>query len=225
MQRGEVQGGCGFALSSLKAARRKAWKSGLLRVLIQTGRDKSPDLKGVPHLYDMAKSEDDKKVMDLIYGTHVLGRPVSAPPGIPADRVKVLRAAFDATMKDPAFLKDAERLHLPIDAWSGEQTEKMISQFAAYPKHIVDRATKVLTVGEITKVKLKKLSGKIEAMNKRTLSIVDSDGKVTKVKFHPRRTKLTIAGKKAKTSGLKVNMSCSMSYFGANDLAPRMACN
>lgn len=224
MQRGEVDGGCGFALSSLKVARRKPWKEGALKVIIQTGRDKSPDLKGVPHLYDMAKTKDDKKVMDLIYGTHILGRPVSAPPGVPADRLKVLRAAFDATMKDPKFLAEAKKLRLSINPFTGVETEKMVAQFSSYPKNIVARATKALAVGGITRVKLKKFSGKITVIKKRRVTFTNGSGKTLQVKIHPRRTKLKIAGKKAKTQALKVDLTCSLSYFAAKDLAPRMAC-
>ena len=144
MSRGEVDGGCGYALSSLKTARRQEWESGEIKVIIQTGFEKSDELKGVPHVYDFAKTEDDKKVMNLIYGTHALGRPISAPPGVPADRVRVLRAAFSATMKDPVFLAEAGKQDMPIDPWSGDQTERVIRQFTSYPPAIYDRVKNVL---------------------------------------------------------------------------------
>jgi tripartite-type tricarboxylate transporter receptor subunit TctC len=144
MSRGEADGGCGFALSSLKTTRRQDWDSGEIRAIVQTGFEKSPELKDVPHVYDFAKSEDDKRVMHLIYGTHALGRPVSAPPGIPADRVKALRDAFNATMKDPQFLAEAGKQDMPIDPWTGDQTEKMIAQFSSYPPAIYARAKDVL---------------------------------------------------------------------------------
>jgi tripartite-type tricarboxylate transporter receptor subunit TctC len=144
MSRGEVDGGCGYALSSLKTARRQDWESGEIKVIIQTGFEKSDELKDVPHVYNFAKTEDDKKVMHLIYGTHALGRPISAPPGIPADRIKALRGAFNATMKDPMFLAEAGKQDMPIDPWTGEQTERVIGQFTSYPPAIYDRARNVL---------------------------------------------------------------------------------
>ena len=79
MSRGEADGGCGFALSSLKTTRRQDWESGEIRAIIQTGFDKSDELKDVPHVYDYAKTEDDKRVMHLLYGTHALGRPDLGP--------------------------------------------------------------------------------------------------------------------------------------------------
>ena len=144
MSRGEADGGCGFALSSLKSTRRQDWDSGEIKAIIQTGFETSDELKGIPHVYDYAKTEDDKKVMHLIYGTHALGRPVSAPPGVPIDRIKALRDAFNTTMKDPMFLAEAAKLDLPIDPWTGDQTEKVIAQFTSYPLAIYNRARSVL---------------------------------------------------------------------------------
>src|SRR5688572_25841683 len=148
MSRGEADGGCGFALSSLKTTRRQDWDSGEIKAIIQTGFEKSNELRDVPHVYDFAKSEDDKKVMHLIYGTHALGRPVSAPPGVPIDRVKALRNAFNATMKDPMFLAEAGKQDMPINPWTGDQAEKMIAQFTSYPSVIYGRARNVLAAGE-----------------------------------------------------------------------------
>lgn len=149
MKRGEVHGGCGFALSSLKATRAQEWASGELRILIQTGYEKNDkELKGVPHIYDYAKSEADKQVMHLIYGTHILGRPISAPPALPADRARALRDAFNAMVKDKQFLAEADKLKLPIDPWSGEKVQEVIAQFAAYPQAVYDRTIKILDSGE-----------------------------------------------------------------------------
>jgi tripartite-type tricarboxylate transporter receptor subunit TctC len=225
MKRGEVHGGCGFALSSIKATRRQEWQSGQLKIVIQTGFEKSDELKGVPHIYDFAKSEDDKKAMHLIYGTHILGRPVSAPPGIPADRTKVLQGAFNAMVKDKAFLSDAEKLHLPINPWTAEQMTKVINQFASYPDAVYARAIKALDVGQVIKVKLKKLDGSIAQIKKRDVTVTGADGKAVKIKVHPKRTTVTVAGKKSSVKALKAGMKCSFEYFGAGDLAPKATCS
>lgn len=151
MTRGEVQGGCGFALSSLKSTRRHDWEQGNIRPIIQTGFEKSSELKDVPHIYDYAKSEDDKRVMHVIYGTHALGRPLVAPPGLPAQRVATLRSAFEATMRDPEFLAEAEKAQMPVDPSSGEEVEKVVAMFAAYPAVIYERAKVILESGDIVK--------------------------------------------------------------------------
>ncbi len=159
MKRGEVGGGCGFALSSLKATRAQEWAAGELKVIIQTGFEKNDkEFKGVPHIYDYAKSEADKQVMHLIYGTHILGRPISAPPALPVERTRTLRDAFNAMVKDKQFLAEADKLKLPIEPWTGEKVQEVIAQFNAYPKDVYARAIKILDSGEPGEKKKKKTS-------------------------------------------------------------------
>jgi tripartite-type tricarboxylate transporter receptor subunit TctC len=225
MKRGEIEGGCGFALSSLKARRRQEWKSGKLRILIQTGKKKAPELAGVPHLYDMAKDDDEKRVMDLIYGLHTFGRPVAAPPGLPKKPTQLLRAAFMATMKDPKFLKEAGKLHLPINPWSGERLQKEIANFVNYPPSVIARARQAMDPGKILKVELKRLAGgTISKVGKKKITVKDGSGKSYVFKISGRRSKVKIAGKKSKTKALKVGMNCDFRYFAVKDLAPRINC-
>ncbi len=225
MKRGEVQGGCGFALSSLKARRRQEWKSGKLRILIQTGKVKAPELAGVPHLYDMAKDDEERQVMDLIYGLHLFGRPVAAPPGLPMARTRMLRTAFMATMKDPVFLKEAARLHLPIKPWSGAKLQKQIKAWVNYPASVVHRARQAMAPGKIIKVKLKKLvGGVISKKTRKKITVMDGAGKSYVFKVSGRRSKVKIGGKKAKAKALKVGMNCDFRYFGVGDLARNITC-
>ena len=225
MKRGEVEGGCGFALSALKAARRQEWKSGKLRILIQTGKNKSPELAGVPHLYDMAKDDHERMVMDLIYGLHTFGRPVAAPLGLPKKPTQLLRAAFMATMKDAQFLKQAAKLHLPINVWSGERLQKEIAAYVNYPASVIARARQAQQPGKILKVKLKKLAaGTIEKIGKKKITVKDNAGKSYVFKISGRRSKVKIAGKKSKTKALMVGMNCDFRYFAVEDLAPGIDC-
>jgi tripartite-type tricarboxylate transporter receptor subunit TctC len=224
MSRGEVQGGCGFALSSLKTTRRQDWESGEIKPIIQTGFEKSDELKGVPHIYDFAKSEDDKKIMHVLYGTHALGRPISGPPGIPADRTEALRKAFNATMTDPDFLAEARKQDMPIAPLTGEQTEKFIAQFANYPSAVYDRAMKILEAGEVVNVKLKVLEGSVANVANHVLTVDGGNGKAIKLEVDARETSVTIAGTKSKPSDIKQGMSCRFEYFGENDLAPKADC-
>jgi tripartite-type tricarboxylate transporter receptor subunit TctC len=224
MNRGEVQGGCGFALSSLKSARRHDWEAGNIRPIIQTGFEKSDELKGVPHIYDFAKSEDDKKVMHLIYGTHALGRPLVAPPNLPAERTRALRDAFTATMKDPEFLAEAQKLQMPIEPSTGEETEKMVNQFASYPRAIYERAQKILEAGEVINVKLKEVEGTVSNVSNRSLTVDMGGGKSVNLRVNPDQTSVIIAGAKSETSAIKIGMTCRFEYFGDDDLAPKAEC-
>jgi tripartite-type tricarboxylate transporter receptor subunit TctC len=140
MARGEVQASCGFALSSIKSQHATEWKSGQFKIIVQLAIEKNPELAGVPHIYNYAKTDEMRQVFDLVFGRHVIGRPVSGPPGIPEDRKRALRAAFTATMKDPAFLADAKKLRLDVSASDGEGVEKLFARFFSYPKSAVEKA-------------------------------------------------------------------------------------
>ena len=101
LNRGEIEGACGPSHSTLKTQWKDDIDSGRIRALVQFGLKKLPDLKDAAHIYDYAKSNEDREIFDVAFGPHVLGRPVIAPPGVPADRANALRAAFMRTMQDP----------------------------------------------------------------------------------------------------------------------------
>ena len=113
-------------------------------MLMQIGLETNPKLGDVPFVMDFAKSEDDKRVLRLLVGWTIMGRPFLAPPGIPEDRKAALRQAFDETMKDPAFLEDAAKLRLDISPISGEKIERFCRTPTATPKPLVERAGKIL---------------------------------------------------------------------------------
>jgi tripartite-type tricarboxylate transporter receptor subunit TctC len=140
MARGEVQAGCGMALSSLKSQHAQDWKSGQLKPVVQLAIERSPELPTVAHIYDYAKDEEMRQVFDLVFGRHVIGRPISAPPGLPTDRKQALRKAFMDTMKDPTFAAEAGKLQLDITPSDGEGVEKLFARFFSYPKPVVEKA-------------------------------------------------------------------------------------
>jgi tripartite-type tricarboxylate transporter receptor subunit TctC len=140
MARGEVQAGCGMALSSLKSQHAAEWKSGQMNVIVQLAIEKSPELPGVAHVYDFAKDEETRQVFDLVFGRHVIGRPIAGPPAIPDDRKGALRAAFLATMKDPKFTAEADKLGLDVTPSDGEGVEALFQRFFSYPQAVVDKA-------------------------------------------------------------------------------------
>lgn len=224
MQRGEVHGSCAMALSTLQSVRREDWKAGRLIVLVQNGFEKNPALEGIPHIYDYARSEEDRRAMELIFGRQTLGRPLAAAPALPADRAKALRAAFMATMKDPKFLQEAEKRGLNVAPMSGEEVDKLIARFHSYPEGVVNRARKALEIGKVAKVKLKKLSGTIAELSKKRISVKGGDGKIHSFKLHSRRSRVKIGGQKAKTGALKVGMSCDFRHYGEKDLVRNIDC-
>ena len=143
IERGELDGGCG-ALSSLPPH----WIEQKLIVPLLTFSPDDPDLVKagikVPFVRDMVSAPEDKQLLDMFIRPAILGRPfiISAKTD-PKDRA-ILRAAFDATMKDPDLLADAKKLGLPIEPISGDAAQKMVEELYAIPQSVVDRARDIL---------------------------------------------------------------------------------
>lgn len=223
MQRGEVHGGCGFPVASLQSVRREDFLAGRLSPIVQFAL-KSDALKGVPHVSDLARSSDDRKVFNLIFNRDVLGRPIAAPPGIPAARAADLRAAFAATLADGDFRKDAERRHLVIESQTGAEVEAFVKEMSGYGPEIVTRAKRALAVGKVENVELKTLIGTIAKVVKGGIEINDASGKPVKLKLSGSRTAVLVGGAKAKGDALKPGMTCTVRHFGAGDFAQTVAC-
>ena len=139
IERGEVDGRCGWSWSSIKSTR-AAWISEKkLNYLVHNSDAKAPELPHIPSLTDFA-NERQKQILKLVTSRQTMGRPFAAPPGVPADRALALRRAFDATLKDPAFLAEAEKLRLDVNPVSGEDVDRLIAELYATPKDIVEEA-------------------------------------------------------------------------------------
>ena len=143
MQRGEVDGRCGLGWGAIQANYSQWLRDNQMKVLVQFSVDKLPDLANVPSVYDMLKSDDDRKVLDLILAAQKLGRPFVAPPDLPQDRKIALRTAFETTLRDPAFIAGAERQKIDLQPLSGAEIEKILQRAYATPPPIVSRAAKL----------------------------------------------------------------------------------
>jgi tripartite-type tricarboxylate transporter receptor subunit TctC len=144
MERGEVAGNVGITWASLKATSGSWLREGKLKVIIQYGLEKHPELPGVPWIYDYAKNDDDRAAMDLSFGNQEFGRPFIAPPGVPDAVVNTLRAAFEKTMNDPEFRADAEKRQVDLEFTSGTEIHALIEKFYKTPPAIVDRIKTIL---------------------------------------------------------------------------------
>ncbi len=144
MERGEVQGMCGMVYAALQAAHPDWLRDKKVRTLMQIGLERNAKMGDVPFVMDFAKSDDDKRVLRLLVGWTIMGRPYLAPPAIPEERKVALRRAFDATMRDPAFLEEAARQRLDIAPISGEAIEAFLKDAYSTPRPLVERAAKIL---------------------------------------------------------------------------------
>jgi tripartite-type tricarboxylate transporter receptor subunit TctC len=144
MERGEVQGRCGWSYSSLLSTRASWVADKKINILLQLGLHKHPDLPDVPLVMDLPLPEENKSILKLVFARQVMGRPYAAPPGIPADRLAALRKAFDETMKDPAFLADAEKAQLELNPVTGEEVQKLVVDIYRTPPEIARKAGALL---------------------------------------------------------------------------------
>ena len=142
MEQGEVDGYCGFTLGSVRSARPVWLEKSLVSIMMQMAPAKHPDLKDTPNPLDLLKDDDSRQAYLLVFGAGDMGRPIAAPPGVPADRVATLRAAFEATLKDSEFIEDVKTSRIDVDKpTTGAAVEALIRQLYATPKRVVDRVT------------------------------------------------------------------------------------
>ncbi len=143
IERGEVEGIC-ESFDSVKARRSEWLADKKINVLLQAGKAPHPELKGVPFVMDLAKSDEHRQMLEFLYAGQGIGRPFVAPPDLPAERLATLRAAFSATMKDPEFIADARRGKLETDPEDGDYLAKLIARIYATPKPIVERVGRLI---------------------------------------------------------------------------------
>ena len=147
VEKGEVQGTCGIQLSSFMPTNGGWIDSGYVRIFGQIAApagDPAMNKLGVQNIWEVVKNPEDRQVLELIFNQSQFGRPYITPPGVPVDRLKALRDAFDATMKDPEFLAEAARAKLPIDPMGGAEFAGVVDKLYDVPEKLAARARKAL---------------------------------------------------------------------------------
>jgi len=145
IERGEVDGSAGSSISTLRSTR-PAWLSEkTINILLQLALRKHPDFPDVPLVTDLAKSESDRKAMELIFSRQEIAFPYAAPPGVPADRVAALRKAFMATMSDKAMVEEATKIGLEVSPLSGEEVLKLLKSAYESSPEVIKRAKTAVT--------------------------------------------------------------------------------
>jgi len=157
MERGEVNCRGSNSWSSTKATLSHLLDDKKLRFLVEWGIDPEPEVaaymgRKVPLITDLAQNEDDRQALALIVSGVAMGRPLVAPPEVPADRVEALRRAFDKSLADPEFLAEAKKLNLDINALSGERIQKIATETVNAGERVVSRAQELIRPGEIEKL-------------------------------------------------------------------------
>lgn len=142
----EVQGWCGMGWSAIQGAVSVEMKKGAIRILFQENGDTNERVETMKlaRATDLARNDEDRRIMDIIYSQQLYGRPFLAPPRIPAARTKELRAAFDASIADPALVADANRFNLELRPMTGEELQAKIEQLYTTSEAVLARARAAL---------------------------------------------------------------------------------
>jgi len=144
MERGEVDGRCGWTWSSIVSTKPNWLEDESINLIMQFSLRKHPDLPDVPLMLEFAETEEEYQILRLINLRGPFGRPFLVPPGIPKDRAIALREAFEAMVDDPEFLSDAERARMEIMPVSARELEDLLDEAYATPEHIVERARELI---------------------------------------------------------------------------------
>ena len=146
MERGEVDGAL-TSWNTLKVTRQHWIQNKKINLLVQYTYDRSPELPNVPTIVELGKTSDDKQMLAFYASGGEIGRSFLATPGIPADRVAALRAAFDATMKDADFTAEIAKSNSEFNPLPGDQVQKIIAEMAKAPPAMLQRMEAVLRAG------------------------------------------------------------------------------
>src|SRR5581483_7649097 len=146
LERGEIDGACGWAWASLKSQRPDWIRDKKVNLLLQDGLEPNEELTrmGVPSVWKYVTSEELRNVVRLVVSQQAFQRSYVLPPGTPAEQVATLRAAFDATMADPQFREEAAKLRIDITPLPGSKVQEIVQGLYATPKDIVEQARRAI---------------------------------------------------------------------------------
>lgn len=229
MERGEVFGRCGWSWTSFKNQKGQWLRDKKVNILIQLSLRKLPEIGNVPLVTELAKNKEDRQIFELVFAPQVMGRPYLMGPGVPAARVKAMRAAFARTTQNPDLVKKLNKGSMDVALVGGAEIQKIVANAYKTPKSIVDRARDSMVYkGKRIKAKIKmvKDTGTITKIIKggRKLHMKLANGKTVKTSISGRRTKVTIGGKKAKRKKIKVGMTCTFNYPGSGQRSKSVDC-
>jgi hypothetical protein len=145
MERGEIQGRCGWTWSAAVATHPDWIRDKKFVVPVLFATHKPPELKDSALVTELARNDKEKQALELILSNQTLGRPYAAPPNIPVERVTAIRRAFDAVLKDKRFLAEAEKQQLEVAPVTGEEVQQLIVKMYQSPPDVVAAAKAAIT--------------------------------------------------------------------------------
>jgi tripartite-type tricarboxylate transporter receptor subunit TctC len=148
LERGEVQGRCNWSWSSIISTRPEWVRDKKINIIVQFADEKHPELMDVPLVTDLAKTDRQRQMLDLVLAGQKMARPFAAPPGVPVDRIRALRKAFMDVTKDPGFVAVAQAQQLEVSPISGEQIQDILTRISRSPKDVIRELRDVMLGAE-----------------------------------------------------------------------------
>jgi tripartite-type tricarboxylate transporter receptor subunit TctC len=146
MERGEVDGAF-TSYATLKVAHQDWLRDNTINILVQYG-ERSADLPDIPYAVDLATTDEGRQLMAFYVSSEQIGRAFIAPPEAPADRIAVLRKAYDETMRDPQLLAEIDQSHSEFNPLSGDKLQRLVAATADVPAAIVVRIRNIIGIGK-----------------------------------------------------------------------------
>jgi tripartite-type tricarboxylate transporter receptor subunit TctC len=227
VERNEAQGRMAGYASAKTAQPKWLEKDGPVRVIMQFAtKTRLKEFPDAPTAQEIASKQEDKDLIALLETPFYIARPFAGPPGIPADRVKVLRAAFMAAHKDPEYQKEAKKLRLLTSPLDGAEVHKLVERLGKMPRSLYERYAAILKdpKSPVRQVKWQIVDGKITKVAKKGRFEFEAGGKKYKSRISGGYTKLKIDGKAAKAKAVKAGMACKVWFEGDNSYAGQMEC-
>lgn len=144
LQRGEVNGVCGLTAAALRRQHGEELRSGRLKLLVQISGPPTAEFGKVPMVFEFARNDEQRELLEFFFRTLTNGRPIAAPPGAPAERLAALRAAFAAALKDAAFLDDAKKLNIDVGPIFDREIASQLQDVSKKPQAFFQRVREVL---------------------------------------------------------------------------------
>lgn len=227
MIRGETEGRATTAWAGVTSRNPEWIKDKQVTILYQMGLEKYHSVPAdVPLLIDHVEDPKKKAALKLKMAAYDIGYPIFAPPGVPAERVGVLRKAYADTFADPALLDDAKRAGIDIAPMSGEKVEGLLKDVYGAPDDVKEMLQKAIADdgSSVDEVKTTKVSSAIKEMTSKGRTIAfEANGKPATATI-AKETKITVAGTAAKADALKQGMSCDIEYYGDGSQAKAISC-
>jgi tripartite-type tricarboxylate transporter receptor subunit TctC len=147
IERGEVDGRCGWSWSSLKLLKPDWIADKKVNLITQLALKKSPELPDVPLIFDFSTTDRQRQILRLVLSRQSMARPFAAPPDLPPDRKAALRQAFDRTLADPEFLAEAKQRGLEVNPVTGSEIDRLVGELYQTPPDVIAETRAIISEG------------------------------------------------------------------------------